>query len=106
MRLFVSIQKVVEAGRRLTVSVPASKALIVTNKTKAPVVLFAEQGAKVGYPLEVQESIEIEEITETTDFFIEIQDETVEGNEGLYLLSQTESERTGRTQNNVIINQN
>lgn len=105
MRLFVDVQKVSEAGRRVTVSVPASKALVLTNKTKAPILIFHEQGAKVGYPLEIQESLEVETVTETCDFFVELLDTEIGENEGLFIVSQTEMMEGAATTNNIVINQ-
>lgn len=106
MRLFADIQKVVEAGTKRKVSVPASKALIVTNKTKATVILYTDSFSKIGYPLEAKESLEIEDITEETDFFVLIQDTEIVENEGLFLISQTPVPESQIASNNTVIVQN
>lgn len=106
MRLFTDIQKVVEAGAKQKVSVPASKALIVTNKTKAPVILYTNASSKIGYPLETKESLEIQDITEETDFFVLIQDTEIVENEGLFLISQTPLPEAERVSRNTVIVQN
>lgn len=106
MRLFADIQKVVEAGTKQKVSVPASKSLIVTNKTKATVILYTNSASKIGYPLEVKESLEVQDIMEEADFFVLIQDTEIIEEEGLFLISQTPLSEAERVSRNTVIVQN
>lgn len=105
MRLFENIQSVVEAGQLIKVSVPASKALILTNKTKSTVILHPNASSKIGYPLETKESLEIQDIVEEADFWVFLQTSELEENEGLFLISQTETRNliTQSTNNTVVI---
>ncbi|MDM8159041.1 hypothetical protein QUH73_04325 [Labilibaculum sp. K2S] len=106
MRLFADIQKIVGAGTKQKVSVPASKSLIVTNKTKAPVILYTNSSSKIGYPLEKKESLEVQDITEETDFYVLIEDTEIIENEGLFLISQTPLSEAERVSRNTVIVQN
>ena len=107
VRLFENIQKVIEAGRRIQVSVPASKALIITNKTKEVVNIYQNSSNKIGYPLEPKESLEVEYIDEEAIFHVEILDNALSKNEGLFLISQTGIfQQPQNTSNTVVIKKN
>ena len=105
MRLFENIQSVVEAGRLIKVSVPASKALVLTNKTKSTIFLHPNASSKIGYPLETKESLEIEDIREEADFWVFLEASEIAENEGLFLISQTETRNVTvpNTNNTVVI---
>lgn len=106
MRLFADIQQIVETGTKQKVSVPASKSLIVTNKTKATVILYTDSFSKIGYPLQKKESLEIQDITEEADFFVLIQDDKLAKNEALFLISQTPLSEQERISRNTVVIQN
>ncbi|GAB7086062.1 hypothetical protein [Marinifilum fragile] len=104
MRLFENIQSVVEAGRLIKVSVSASKALIITNKTKSTAILHPNASSKIGYPLETKESLEIEDIKEEADFWVFLEDSEIAEKEGLFLISQTETrDFTSQNTNNTVV---
>lgn len=106
MRLFGNIQKVTEAGTKLEIEVPASKALIITNHTKDIVFLYEKQQQRTGYPILKGESFEVKDILKPAFFFVEILDEDLTGHQGVSLISQTEDREftTGcRQVNNSII---
>jgi len=107
MNLFNDVQKLTEKGTRQKISVPFSKSIILSNKTNADVLIFHEQSSKIGYPIKPNEDLEVETISETADFFAELQTEEITGNEGLYIIAQTttvEYEVSKRTNNTVVIN--
>lgn len=105
MRLFEDVQKVAGAGR-LEISVPASKALIISNLTKDEAIIFASSTAKVGYPIPSKGSLEIEVVPEQGEFWVELKDQALQGEEGLYMISRIDFEfqNTKKVYNTTVIN--
>ena len=90
IRLFDDIQKIVDTGRRKEVSVPASKSLIITNSTNDIAYIYHRDSSKIGYPLKVDESLEINGILEEAIFDVELLATQIEKHQGLFLISQHE----------------
>lgn len=108
MRLFEGIQKIIETGMRLKVSVPVSKSIILSNKTDGNILIFPDMSSKVGFPLKPNEDLEIDYIDKEASFHVELKTELIEDEEGFYIISQTDlTERTKKGQrviNAVIVN--
>jgi hypothetical protein len=108
MRLFEGIQKIIETGTRLRVSVPVSKSIILSNKTKGDILIYPDMSSKIGFPLKPKEDLEIDYIDKGATFHVLLKAESIEGEEGFYIISQTDlTERTNEGQrviNAVIVN--
>ena len=103
MRLFESIQRVVEVGKVVKITVPASFSLIIDIKTEAIATLFSSQGSKIGFPLSPQSSIEIERIPEASEFWLKIEETEIKENEGLYIIPRPFLEINTPEQNNTVV---
>ena len=90
MRLFEGVQKLTTTGTRFKVSVPVSKSIILSNKTKADILIYPNQSAKIGFPLKPREDLEIGDLEIEAEFYALIEATDLEPNDGLYLISQTD----------------
>jgi len=103
MRLFESIQRVVEVGKVVKITVPASFSLIIDNKTEGVATLYHAQNAKIGFPLLSQSSMEIEQIPEASEFWLKIEENEIKENEGLYIIARPFLEINSPEQNNTVV---
>jgi len=99
MRLFEGIQKIIEIGTRLMVSVPISKSIVLRNKTKGNILIYPDMSSKTGFPLEPNEDLIIDYIDKEATFHVELKAESIKEEEGFYIISQTDlTERTSKGQ--------
>jgi len=106
IRLFEDIQKIVEVGVNKEVSVPASKSLIITNSTNGIAYIYRKDSDKIGYPLKVDETLEVQGVLEEAIFDVKLLATEIGENQGLFLISQHEDRdfQTLKEMNTVIIN--
>ncbi|MBI9035471.1 MULTISPECIES: hypothetical protein [Ancylomarina] len=108
MRLFEGIQKIIETGTRLRVSVPVSKSIILSNKTTGNILIYPDMSSKIGFPLKPKEDLEIDYIDKEATFHVELEADLIKDEEGFYIISQTDlTERTKEGQrviNTVVVN--
>jgi hypothetical protein len=103
MNLFESIQKVVEVGKKIKVSVPASHSIVLTNKTDGTAILYSKFSTKVGYPLLSGESLEIEKVPETSTFYLQLKDAEITEDQGFYIVAQPYFKTEQPERNNTVV---
>jgi hypothetical protein len=104
MQLFEDIQKVVSGGGRVKVSVPPCYSTVLTNKTDDTIYLYPNQSSRIGYPLLKGESLEVENVTETSNFYTTVLDADTSEEKGLYILCRPYIEPIRPQEiNNVVI---
>ena len=109
MKILENIQRFTEVGKATKVSVPASFSIILDNKTDTTVLFFESQFAKVPFPLSSGSVMELENIPESAEtwIFIEEQENLEIGkNQGLYVVCRPllNTEEKAEENNTVIIN--
>ena len=104
MQLFEDVQKVVSGkGGKIKISVPPCYSTILTNKTNDTIFLYPKQSSRVGYPLLKGESLEVENVTETSNFYTTVLDADTTEEKGLYILCRPYIAPVIPENNNVII---
>ncbi len=103
MQLFEDIQKVVSGGGKIKVSIPPCFSTVLTNKTDDTIYLYPNQSSRIGYPLLRGETLEVENVTETSSFYTTIVDTDTTEEKGLYILCRPYIEPVTPEFNNVII---
>ena len=103
MKLFESIQRVVEVGKVTKVVVPASFAVILDNKTDATVLFYESQYSKVGFPLASGATWELERIPEPSETWVEIEETEIKENQGLFVVVRPYLDVEKPEENNTVI---
>lgn len=103
MQLFEDIQKVVSGGGKIKISVPPCYSTVLTNKTDDTIYLYPNQSSRIGYPLLKGETLEVENVTETSNFYTTVLDPDTAEEKGLYILCRPYIEPVTPEFNNVII---
>lgn len=104
MQLFEDIQKVVSGGERIKISIPPCYSTVLTNKTDDVIYLYSKQSSRIGYPLLTGETLEVENVPETSSFYTTLLDTDTTEEKGLYILCRPFIETTNHGEiNNVVI---
>jgi len=86
MQLFEDAQKVVSGGGKVEVSVPPCFSCQITNHTDDKIYLYPKQSSRVGWILFSGETLEIENVPETSTFYTRLLDGDTSDEKGLYIL--------------------
>lgn len=104
MQLFEDIQKVVSGGGKVKISIPPCYSTVLTNKTDDTIYLYPKQSSRIGYPLLKGETLEVENVTETSNFYTTVLDTDTTNEKGLYILCRPYIEPIRPKEiNNVVI---
>jgi hypothetical protein len=105
MQLFDEVQKVVfSKGGKIKVSIPPSFSILLTNKTQDVIFLYPNQSSRIGYPLFKGDTLELENVHVSSEFFTVIKDTDTTDEKGLFIICRPWIETRKSEENNVIIN--